>query len=85
MSKKLVYILVALVLVLSLAAEVCGIHMHQASWWPLPFGYNIFFGFVGCWALIIVAKMIMAPLLQRDEDYYEKPDDLEEKVGEDDE
>ena len=26
--------------------------MHGAHWWPLPFGYNIFFGFVGCWAFL---------------------------------
>ena len=85
MSKKFVYILVALVLVLSLVTEVCGVHMHAASWWPLPFGYNVFFGFVGCWALIIVAKMMMAPLLQREEDYYDRADDIEERVGDDDE
>ncbi len=78
MTKRTVYIIVAVVLVLSAIAEMCGIQMHAAHWWPLPFGYNIFFGFVGCWALIIVSKMIMAPLLQRDEDYYES-------VGDDDE
>jgi uncharacterized membrane protein len=78
MTKKTVYMLNAVVLVLSAVAEMCGVHMHGAHWWPLPFGYNIFFGFVGCWALIIVSKIIMAPILQRDEDYYES-------VGDDDE
>lgn len=33
------------------------------------------FGFIGCWILIIAAKLIMTPLLQRDEDYYQKGDD----------
>ena len=37
---------------------------------PLPFGYDIFFGFVSGWILIILAKLIMAPLLQRSENYY---------------
>lgn len=55
----------------SIGAEIAGVHMHHPHWWPLPFGYDIFFGFVGCWVLIILAKMIMAPLLQRDVKYYE--------------
>ena len=35
-------------------------------------GGMFLFAFVGCWILIILAKLIMTPLLQRDEDYYEK-------------
>jgi len=35
-------------------------------------GGMIVFTFAGCWILIILAKLIMTPLLQRDEDYYEK-------------
>lgn len=35
----------------------------------------VVFGFLGCWVLIIAAKIIMTPLLQRDEDYYQKGDD----------
>lgn len=76
MTKKKVYLLTAVILVLAAAAEIAGVHMHAASWWPLPFGYDIFFGFVGAWVLIIVSKMIMAPLLQRDKDYYD--DDFDE-------
>lgn len=72
MSKKMVYMLIAVVLVLSVAVELFGIHIHAPHWWPLPFGYNIFSGFVGGWILIILAKMIMTPLLQREDDYYEK-------------
>ena len=45
MTKKTVYMLVAVVLVLAAAAEIAGVHMHAASWWPLPFGYDIFFGY----------------------------------------
>ena len=60
--------------------ELCGVHLHSPAWWPLPFGYDIFFGFFGCWLLIILAKIIMTPLLQRDETYYDDP-----KGGEDDE
>ena len=71
MTKKTVYLLVAVVLVLAAAAEIAGVHMHAASWWPLPFGYDIFFGCVGAWVLIIVSKLNMAPILQRDKDYYD--------------
>ena len=71
MTKKTVYLLVAVVLVLAAAAEIAGVHMHAASWWPLPFGYDIFFGFVGAWVLIIVSQLIMARILQRDKDYYD--------------
>lgn len=71
MSKKNLYMLIAAVLVCSVGAEMSGIHMHHASWWPLPFGYDIFFGFVGCWFLIIMAKIIMSYFLLRPEDYYD--------------
>lgn len=64
--------MVGIVLVLAAIAEIAGVHMHAPHWWPLPFGYDIFFGFVACWILIILAKIIMTALLQRDEDYYEK-------------
>ena len=69
MDKKKLYIIIAIVMVLSVGAELAGVHLHQH--WPLPFGYDIFFGFAGCWALIIMAKIIMASVLQRDESYYE--------------
>lgn len=72
MSKKVVYLIAAAILVASIIGELCGVHLHAPDWWPLPFGYNVFFGFVGGWALIIMSKMIMMPLLQRDEDYYDE-------------
>lgn len=78
MSRKSIYIILAAVMVCSAAAELCGIHLHSPAWWPLPFGYNIFFGFAGCWVLIIISKMIMMPLLQRDETYYDNRGDDDE-------
>lgn len=72
MSKKTVYLLLGAVLVISATAEAMGVHLHVPAWYPLPFGYNILFGFAGCLLLIVAAKMIMMPLLQRDEDYYER-------------
>lgn len=78
MSKNALYILVAVILAGSMVMEFMGVHMHAPHWWPLHFGYNVFFGFAGCWALIIMSKMIMAAVLQRSEDYYD------EDGGEDD-
>jgi len=69
MDKKKLYMLIGAVMVLALVAEMTCVHLHQH--WPLPFGYDIFFGFAGCWFLIIMAKMIMAPILQKSENYYE--------------
>ncbi len=71
MSKKTLYLVIGAVMILSIAAEFSGVHMHHASWWPLPFGYDIFFGFCGCWFLIIMAKIIMSYLLLRPENYYD--------------
>ena len=67
MTKKRIYILAAVILLVSCVAEIAGVYLHSPSWWPLPFGYDIFFGFVSGWILIILAKLIMAPLLQRSE------------------
>lgn len=78
LTKKQVYYLVGAVLLISMALELCGVHLHAPHWWPLPFGYNVLFGFVGGWLLIIVSKMIMAPLLQRPEDYYDEKGGEEE-------
>lgn len=78
MNKKMFCLLLGLIVLVSCAAEMLGCHLHSPHWWPLPFGYNAFFGFVGCWILIILSKMIMSPLLQRDEDYYEERGDGDE-------
>lgn len=72
LNKKNLYMIIGAVMVLALIAEIAGIHLHQG--WPLPFGYDIFFGFAGCWFLIILAKIIMAPVLQRSENYYDGGD-----------
>ena len=72
MDKKKLYMIIGAVMVLCLVAEVCGVHLHQH--WPLPFGYDIFFGFCGCWFLIIMAKIIMSFFLLRPENYYDGGD-----------
>lgn len=60
---------------LSAAAYAAGVFNEPAhELLEKPF-MMVVFGFLGCWVLIIAAKIIMTPLLQRDEDYYQKGDD----------
>lgn len=41
-------------------------------------GADIVIAFVGGWILILTATKIMAPILQRKEDYYDGGDDKDE-------
>ena len=72
MDKKKAYAICVLFIIIGIAAEIAFCHGEHdiPAWWPLPFGVSTGMGFFGCWILIIVAKLIMAPLLQREPDYY---------------
>ncbi|MDO4204126.1 MAG: hypothetical protein Q4D07_06520 [Selenomonadaceae bacterium] len=72
MDKKKAYAICVLFMIIGVAAEVVCDHggYEVPAWWPLPYGLSAGMGFLGCWVLIIVAKLIMAPLLQREPDYY---------------
>ncbi|MBQ9365631.1 MAG: hypothetical protein IJT82_07630 [Schwartzia sp.] len=66
------FVIAAMCLALSFACGVYNEPAHEILEKP----FAIFaFGFIGCWILIIMAKIIMTPLLQRDEEYYQKGDD----------
>ena len=54
------------------AAEAYDMNSQELLMLP---GGMIAFSFVGCWVLIILAKLILTPLLQREEDYYQKGND----------
>ena len=51
-------------------AYSCGVYESTAENILERPGVMVGFSFVGCWVLIILAKLIMTPLLQRDENYY---------------
>ena len=68
---KVILLAAALALVTFVIAFVLGAYDGAEHFLQKP-GGMIVFSFVGCWVLIILAKLIMTPLLQRDEDYYEK-------------
>ncbi|MGH7830883.1 MAG: hypothetical protein ACREP8_11965 [Candidatus Binatia bacterium] len=59
-------------LVLSVAAErwLLGGEHHCEFWWCHLYGFFALFGFVGCLATILVAKVLGGMWLQRKENYY---------------
>jgi hypothetical protein len=46
------------------------VHRHVAHPWERFFGFHAFYGFVACWTLVVVAKL-MRKFLMRGEDYYD--------------
>ena len=77
-SKKAAYIIIICVCLLIAAAEGFFTHAHGPQWRAFP-GASLVIAFVGGWALILLSKKLLGPILQRNNDYYD------EKGGEDDE
>lgn len=46
------------------------VHRHVAHPWERFFGFHAFYGFIACWLLVVVAKL-MRKVLMRGEDYYD--------------
>jgi len=46
------------------------VHRHVAHPWERFFGFHAFYGFVACWSLVVLAKL-MRRVLMRGEDYYD--------------
>lgn len=74
-TKNRIYGAIVIVIALSVVVEILYAHPHGHEWWHTVPGADIAIAFVGGWILIIFAKKILAPLLQRDEDYYDRGDD----------
>ena len=49
-----------------------GTEQHGEFWWSHLYGFFSLFGFVGALAIIAVAKLILGPWLQREENYYQQ-------------
>ena len=62
-AKKIIYILIGIVLILSVVLHIATEGFHQA-------GMYIVVGFAGAWILILLGKVILPALIQRSEDYY---------------
>ena len=70
-NKKRVYLLLAVIMVIMVIIEVLFAHPHYHMIWNSVPGFDLLIGFAGAWVLILLAKVAMAKLLQRDENYYE--------------
>ncbi len=64
-TKKLLYLIIAVVLAVSVVVQIAVEGLHGT-------GFYILFGFCGAWLLILFSKRLLAPLLQKSEDYYDK-------------
>lgn len=68
-------ILAAAAWILSVAAEVfLGGKGHAESWWSHIPGFFSLYGFLGCLAMIWIAKFLGATWLERRETYYDAED-----------
>ena len=70
-NKKRVYLLLAVIMVIMVIIEVLFAHPHYHMIWNSVPGFDLLIGFAGAWVLILLAKVVMAKILQRDENYYE--------------
>ena len=70
-NKKRVYLLLGAVMAVMAGVEVLFAHPHYHMIWNRVPGFDLLIGFAGAWALILLAKVVMAKILQRDENYYE--------------
>jgi hypothetical protein len=59
---------------LTIASILAGLSMHHepghSHWWNTFPIFWILFGFIGCVALIVFAKILLAPIIYKKEDYY---------------
>ena len=85
LNRKKVYIILAAIMALMVVIEVLWAHPHHHMIWNTVPGFDLIIGFAGAWFLIILAKKIMANVLQREEDYYEAEPiiELEEAIDDD--
>lgn len=71
MDKKKIYLILAAFLAVLVIIEVMFAHPHHHMIWNTVPGADVLLGFGGAWLLIFIAKILMANLLQRKEDYYD--------------
>lgn len=57
--------------VLVLAAALFGRNPHPQMWWEWLPAYGALFGYGGAWALVLLAKSTLAPMLRRDDERIE--------------
>ena len=65
MSRRTLALSAAAVLVV--AAALFGRNPHPHAWWESIPAYGALFGYAGAWAIVVLAKSILTPLLHRDD------------------
>lgn len=69
--KKIHWIILAVITVISLVVELTMEHDPSHShWWNSIPGFYIIFGFIGCVAIIVISKALGKLFIQKKEDYY---------------
>lgn len=66
--KTIHWILLGLITVVSFIAELTQSPHH---WWEKVPGFYIFYGFIGCVAIIVISKALGKLFIQKNEDYYD--------------
>lgn len=71
--RRLPVVFACCALVFSLAADavILGQEGHAEFWWSHLYGFFSLFGFIGCLATILVAKILGEAWLDRSENYYD--------------
>ncbi len=80
-DKKKIYLGLVAFLLLMVVIEILFAHPHYHMPWNEIPGADILLGFCGAWLLILLAKIIMAKLLQRNENYYEEHSEIDGNGG----
>lgn len=66
--KRIHWILLGIITVVSFVFEMTQEPHH---WWERIPGFYIYFGFIGCVAIIVISKALGKLFIQKDEDYYD--------------
>lgn len=81
LDKKKIYLGLIAFLLFTVVIEILFAHPHYHMPWNEIPGADVVLGFGGAWILIFLAKILMANLLQRREDYYEEDSKLDGNGG----
>ena len=69
-KEKRILIICWAIIGLTVLVEALFVHPHGHYWYHNFFSFDLFFGLVGCLVLILVAKIPLKALVERNEDYY---------------
>lgn len=72
LHKKGVFIILICIITVLFLVEIFFSHSHFDMIWNRIPGVDVLIGFVGAWMLVLVAKGVMAKVMQRKEDYYDR-------------